>query len=334
MIAMVLAAGFGTRLRPLTDRIAKPALPILGTTLLAANLHMVKRAGATEVVVNAHHLPGTVAAAARRAADALGLTLHLSFESAAILGTGGALAAARPLLDRGAPFLLVNGDVLSDVDASAAVRAHAASRAATTMVLRPLPPGAPFALVEVDEGGRVARIAGLGRPVRETERLTAHLFTGVHVLGPAIFSVLPPSGESCVNRQGHVRLLEQGFHVHAHLEAGGAWSDVGTPERYVAANLDLLRGKLSPEAIGDPRGAARPGAGGALVDPTATVEPGARLEAPCFVGPGARGAAPARLGPGAVVLEGATVAGEVIEAVVGPGATVRAGVRLEGSLAT
>src|SRR5690606_27499936 len=100
MIAMVLAAGLGTRLRPLTEKIPKPALPLLGSTLLEENLALVARLGVREVVVNAHHLADQVARIARSAADRLGLKLHLSIESPEPLGTGGALVAARPLLDR------------------------------------------------------------------------------------------------------------------------------------------------------------------------------------------------------------------------------------------
>src|SRR5690606_18805147 len=115
MIAMVLAAGLGTRLRPLTERIPKPALPLLGSTLLEENLALVARLGIREVVVNAHHLAPRIAEVARRAAGRLGLVLHLSFEAPEALGTGGALVAARPLLDR-ETILVVNGDVLTDMD--------------------------------------------------------------------------------------------------------------------------------------------------------------------------------------------------------------------------
>src|SRR5690606_13495768 len=136
VIGMVLAAGLGTRLRPLTERTAKPALPLLGGTLLGAALELLARAGIREVVVNASWRAGTVAVAARAEARRLGLALHLSVEQPEPLGTGGALVAARPLLDRGEPFVLLNGDVLADLDVAAAVRAHAESGAATTMVLR------------------------------------------------------------------------------------------------------------------------------------------------------------------------------------------------------
>ncbi len=329
MIAMVLAAGLGTRLRPLTERIAKPALPLLGSTLLEGNLRLVARAGVREVVVNAHHLPKTVARVAHEAAERLGLTLHLSFEAPEVLGTGGALVAARPLLDRGTPFLLVNGDVLSDLDPAGAIAAHVASGALGTMVLRPMPEGASYGAVETDAQGRVARIAGFGRELAPGEPTASWLFTGVHVLSPSIFTVLPTEGPSCVNRQGHAALIAKGGHVLGHVEAGGGWSDVGTPERYVEANLDLLEGRY---AVEKPLGAAVERAPGVFVDPSAGVEPGAELVGPAFVGAGAVVRSGARIGPRAVILAGASCAGAVRDGVVGPG--VIASNDVVGSLAS
>jgi mannose-1-phosphate guanylyltransferase len=325
---MVLAAGLGTRLRPLTLHVAKPALPLLGSTLLEANLALVARAGADEVVVNAFHLPATVAAAARRGAARLGLRLHLSFEAPEVRGTGGALVLARPLLDRGEPVLLVNGDVLSDVDVAAAVRAHRETGAASTLVLRPHP-GGDYGAVEVDGAGRVARAAvGFGRDLLPGETTTPYLFAGIHVLGPEIFEVLPVSGAPCVNRQGHAELIRRGRLVHPHVTAGGYFSDVGTPERYLAAQLDVLEGRIDRAAIGDPLAGAVEVSPGVFVDPAAEVAPGARLEAPCYVGAGARVGATARLRR-AAVLAGSVVDGEVVDAAVVLGGRVAPGERVE-----
>jgi len=300
MIAMVLAAGLGTRLRPLTEAIPKPALPLLGSSLLEQNLALVRRLGVTEVVVNASHRAEVVAEVARRAADRLGLRLHLSFERPEPLGTGGALVAARPLLDRGETIVLVNGDVLTDMDLAPALERHRAERPAATLVLRSMPADADYAPVEIDDRGQVLRIAGqgregVGRPF---------LFAGIHFLEPLVLDVLPPEGASCINRQGHVALVERGGRIHGHVIDEGSWSDVGTPERYRQAVLDLLRGRYRLpgfEAIE-----------GVYVAPEAVVEEGARLHAPAWIGPGARVEANAEVGPEAVVLPGARVSGRLV----------------------
>lgn len=319
MIAMVLAAGLGTRLRPLTERIPKPALPLLGSTLLGTNLALLQRAGVREVVVNAHHLPETIARVAREASERLGLHLHLSFEAPEVLGTGGALVAARPLLDRGEPFLLINGDVLCDFDLAQLYAEHRASGADASMVVLPWPGGSDYAPVEVDGAGFVRRIAGQGEA--GDEELEPRLFTGIHFLSPFVFDWLP-EGFSCINRQGHLRWIAEGKKVRA-LLARGRWSDVGTPERYVEANLDLLHGRYRlPEAR----------EGSAIIEPNATVGEGATLTPPYYVGRGAVVRSGASVGPDAVLLEEAVVEGEVRNAVVAPGGHLPARRRCVGGL--
>lgn len=317
MIAFVLAAGLGTRLRPRTDVTAKPALPLLGASLLEVNLRQARRAGVREVVVNAAHLPHTVIAVAREACERLGLRLHLSIEAGAPRGTGGALVQARPLLARGAPFLLLNGDTLVDVDVRALVAAHEASGAVTTLAVRRFPEGAPYTPVEVDGEGRLLRLGGKGvqGPVAAARRL----FVGVHVLSEAIFEVLPAEGAPCVNRDGHLALVARGDRVQTFLDEGRIFHDVGTPERYVEANLAALDGTLGPVLREEVFGAAVLRADGVWADPTAVVAAGAELRAPCFVGARARVGPAAKLGPRGAVLAGAALEGELRDGVIGPG---------------
>jgi mannose-1-phosphate guanylyltransferase len=306
MIAMVLAAGLGTRLRPWTERIPKPALPILGSSLLRENLRLVAHLGASEVVVNAHHLPEQVAAVAKAAAEELSLTLHLSFEQGEALGTGGALGAARPLLEGHDTILLVNGDVLTDMELAPVVTAHRADGADATLVLRPMPQGAEFAPVDLGETGEVLRIAGLGREGAGSP----HLFTGIHLLGQRIFDWLPRDGASCVNRQGHVPAIAAGRRVVGEVVPTGSWSDVGTPARYKEANLDLLSGAYRLPGLGPVEGV--------VVEPGASVSQEATLRAPCWIGAGAVVEAGAVVGPRAVALPGARVAGSLVDDVAFP----------------
>ena len=194
------------------------------------------------------------------------------------------------------------------------------------------PPGGDFGAVEVDAAGRVARAAvGFGRELAPGETTTPYLFAGIHLLGPAVFDVLPASGAPCVNRQGHAELIRRGLLVHPHVDGGGYFSDVGTPERYLAAQLDILEGRIDRAAIGDPLAGAIERSPGVFVDSTATVAAGARLEAPCYVGAFARVGAGARLRR-AAVLAGSSVDGEVGDAAVVLGAHVAAGERLEAAV--
>src|SRR5919197_314256 len=205
LVGMILCAGLGTRLRPLTERVPKPAVPVCGVPLLRYALALLAHAGVRRAVVNVHHLPDAMAAAAHGAARAVGLDLAVSREPV-IAGTGGALREARAPLAGADAIALVNGDVLFDLDVAAALAAHRASGALATMVLMEMPPGASYAAVEVDAAGAVRRIAGRFGP--GGERLAPWHFTGVHVLSPALLDeVASAPFELDVNRHVYPRLM-------------------------------------------------------------------------------------------------------------------------------
>lgn len=281
VVGMVLCAGLGTRLRPLTGRCPKPAVPVCGVPLVRYALGLLRGAGVRRAVVNVHHLPEAMAAAARAAAAELGLDLAVSREPV-IAGTGGALREARPLLAGADAVVVVNGDVLFDVDLGSALTAHLASGALATMALLAMPPGGRFAAVELDAWGRVRRIAGRFGP--GGAGLTAWHFPGVHVLSPALLDLVPAAPfEVDVNRDVYPPLMARGL-VRG-LVTSGAWNDLGAPDRYLAANLDVAAGRVPLHRFG----LARPPA----LAPDARIEPGAAVRdavigAGCHVPAGAR----------------------------------------------
>jgi len=224
-------------MRPLADRLPKPACPVLDVPLCWYDLALLAASGVTEVIANTHHLADEMSRCLRTGAAKLALGIEISHEPA-LLGTGGGLARAAPGL-RGGTFLLLNGDVLFDVDLAAAVAAHRRAGAVATMVVRAFPAGAPFRPVHVDAAGRVVRIAGDGPPPAGT---TPWLFTGVHVLEPDILDRLP-AGPSGLHEDGYGPLLRAGAKVIVHRDEG-AWNDVGTPARYLEANLSALDGSF------------------------------------------------------------------------------------------
>ena len=201
MKAMVLCAGFGTRLRPLTDKVPKPLVPLCGVPLLRYNFALLKNAGVREIVVNTHHLGEAMEEGARRIARELSIYLHVSREEKHILGTGGGVRRAESLLGKGT-FFLLNGDMIFDVDLAAALAAHRKAGAAATMVLAHYPRGATYGAVEVDADLNVRRIAGRG--ASPSPSLRKMHFTGVHVLEPELIARLPAEGESDINRTAYV----------------------------------------------------------------------------------------------------------------------------------
>ena len=335
MKAMVLCAGFGTRLRPLTDKVPKPLVPLCGVPLLRYNFALLKNAGVREIVVNTHHLGEAMEEGARRIARELSIDLHVSREEKHILGTGGGVRRAESLLGKGT-FFLLNGDMIFDVDLAAALAAHRKAGAAATMVLAHYPRGATYGAVEVDADLNVRRIAGRG--ASPSPSLRKMHFTGVHVLEPELIARLPAEGESDINRTAYVRLIHDGGKVHGFVQ-NGYWGDLGAPRSLLRAHLDVLEGRVPllrfrPDA--DPFASCEERAPGVFVHPEAVVDgsvsgralihAGARIEAGATVGPGAMIGAGARVDPGArveraVVWAGTHVAaGErVIDQIAAPG---------------
>ena len=234
MKAMVLAAGHGLRMRPLTLLRAKPVLPVLNRPLLDWTLLRLRQAGVREVVVNLHHLPETVESAlgdGRR----LGLHIHYSREKT-LLGTGGAPRAVRDFFGE-EPFLLVNGDVLFEMDLGALAQRHRQSGACATLALRPNPDPATYSPVVSDRRGRILSIGGRPCPAQGT----VSLFAGVHVMEPALLERLPEGGSDSV-RDLYLPLLAEGAFLQG-VRTRGAWFDLGRPSLYLAAQLRLLRGR-------------------------------------------------------------------------------------------
>jgi len=332
-VGMLLCAGLGTRLRPLTERVPKPAVPVCGVPLVRWNLALLAGAGAARAVVNVHHLPGAMARAAEVAARALGLPLAVSSEPV-IAGTGGALREARRHLEGADAILMVNGDVLFDVDLRAALAAHRASGALATMLLLPMPEGGKYAAVETDPSGAVRRIAGAFGP--GGEGLSPCHFSGVHVLSPAVLDAVPATPFECdVNRHVYPPLMASGA-VRGH-KVSGYWNDLGTPGRYLRANADVLSGivPLGRFPGADPFRDVREIADRVYVAPTTRWEPGVRVTAPALVGDAAVVARDVEIGPGAVLGAGCTVGAgaRVRRAVVWDGTAIGEGETVEDMIA-
>ncbi len=236
MKALLLSAGYGRRLRPLTVGRAKPALPLLDRPLILYTLDRLKEASVEEVFVNLHHLPETVEEVLSSYVPE-GIEVTFCHEPK-ILGTGGALKSIRGLLDGEDHFLLVNGDSFFGFSFRPIIETHRASGAVATMALRPYPQKARYSRVTVGRDGRVAAIGG--RPPRspvtpEHDRM----FVGLHCLSKEIWPFLPDRETFGINADIYPKVILAGQEVRG-LDVRGTWHDIGTPVRYLAANLDLL----------------------------------------------------------------------------------------------
>ncbi len=235
MKAMILAAGLGTRLRPLTLERAKPAIPLLGKPLLVRLIENLTDQGLNDFRVNLHHLPETLESIFGCPSHAA-LPVSFSHEDR-ILGTAGGLKAnERFFEDR--TFLMANGDIVMDFPLAAALEFHRQTVALATLLLYPQTAPYPYVPVRIDVEGHLHHFKN-GPAATGMLRPETYVFTGVHILEPEIFDFIPPHGFSEINDEVYPSALRQGKRVLG-FPVHGYWNDIGDPARYLAAQRDLF----------------------------------------------------------------------------------------------
>jgi mannose-1-phosphate guanylyltransferase len=311
MDAVVLVGGSGTRLRPLTLRTPKPMLPLVDRPLLAYLFDQLAAAGVTRAILACGYLPDAlVAHFGDGGATASGLALEYVVESEP-LGTAGAarLAATGRVSET---FLLLNGDILSEHDLAALIALHRARHATATIALVRVDDPSRYGVVERDADDMVLRFVEKPAPGESASDLVN---AGAYVLEPSVLDSIPMGRAVSIEREIFPALVGNGL---AALPLEGYWSDVGTPDSYLAAHIQLLEQGLG----------GRPGPHG--VDATAVIEPGAVVHAPSFVGARAIVRTGATVGPLASIGHDAVVGGGTVveRAVVHSGARVGEGCEL------
>jgi mannose-1-phosphate guanylyltransferase len=287
---MILAAGLGTRLRPLTDVRAKPLVPVGDRPALAHTLDALRAAGLSRFVVNAHHLPGDLHVFARRTGVAVS-------EESDLLGTAGGVARAGDLLGEG-DVVVWNGDVVADIDVRALVQAHESAATEATLVVRRGPRGQGN--VGIGPGGRIVRL----RQQSFGDEAAGGEFLGVQVLGRRLRALLPDRG--CLVGDLYIPALGRGASLRA-VEHVGFWHDIGTLGAYLEANLAWLRARAARHWLGE----------------AATVEGPVELDG-AVLGAGASATGEGRIAR-CVVWPGASVRAPLSDAIVLPGQVVSVG---------
>jgi len=257
--AMILAAGRGTRLRPLTDTTPKPLIDVAGFPLIAYGLGLLRANGILDVVVNVHHL-------AERLAEALGDGAHLGMRirysvERTLLDTGGGIRFAAPLLDElmpadvddpaDAPIVVLNGDVVSEIPIRDVVRFHRERSALATFVLRDDPQAAAYGLFGIDAEGRIRRFLGKGDPDPSLREL---MFASVQVLDPRMLGLMPAEGPFSTMRALYPDLFARGERFYGYPYTG-RWYTADTPEDLEGARR-ALGGAGLPGYMRDPSGGA------------------------------------------------------------------------------
>lgn len=248
MKAMILAAGFGTRLFPLTIDRTKPAIPFLGKPLVGYVAEYIAKFGFRDVVVNLHHQPESVQNALGDGSE-FGVRINYTLEEPDILGTAGALDNARHLLENDT-FLIINGKIITDIDINAALETHSKTGALATMVLLPNKTYERFSIVETEND----RIKGFGdfadkSMMNSNNGKVPMMFTGIHILEPRVFDYIPRGKYSDIVPTFYNPALRNGEKIVAHF-AKGRWSEVSTIPRYLSVSLKMKGIKNGKNVVG------------------------------------------------------------------------------------
>jgi mannose-1-phosphate guanylyltransferase len=313
MQAVILVGGEGTRLRPLTSRQPKPVITLVDRPFMVYMLEWLRGHGVDDVILSCGFAPTKVEAALGDGSS-LGIRLRYVVEPEP-RGTAGALKFAEDLLDE--RFLMLNGDVLTDVDVSAQVALHDAVGAKATLGLVPVPDPSAYGLVLLDHDGAVTGFLekpGSDELVGVTEYLIS---AGIYVLERSILELIRPDVNVSIEREVWPELVGAG--LHGAPARGAYWMDIGTPDRYLQGTFDILESKVVT-GVREVLGAGLLG-----IAPDARVD--GRVVAPALVGAGCTIGADAIvggltvLGPGVTVGEGARIERSVIldGARIGPG---------------
>ena len=309
MKALLLAGGFGTRMRPLTYTRPKHLLPIGNVAHIEHVFRLLRETGVTDVVLTTSYLAEAFASTVRDA-QGRGLSIEVAHEEVA-LGTAGALKNAAPILGQ-ERFMVLNADVLTDADLGGLLEFHESAGAEASIMLTRVADPSAFGVVPTDDDGRVQGFIEKPPPGQAPTDL---INAGVYVMEASVLGRIPGGREYSAERGLFPELVEAGS-LYA-LSLDGYWTDVGTPDKYLAANRDAIEGRFH-------------GAGIVAVHDEAEVAADARISSSC-VGPGCYVDAGASL-TASVLLPGVKVGREaqVIGSILGENVTVAPGAEVVG----
>jgi mannose-1-phosphate guanylyltransferase/mannose-1-phosphate guanylyltransferase/phosphomannomutase len=316
MKAMVLAAGLGTRLRPLTYEITKPMVPVLDRPVMEHILDLLARHSIEQVIANLHYFPESIR-------EYFGERISYRYEEE-LLGTAGGVRACADFFGD-EPFLVISGDALTDIDLTALAARHRETGGVATLAVKKVADTREYGVVLHDRDGR---ITGFQEKPAPEEALSDLGNCGIYVFSPEIFDYFPQRPFVDWAHDVFPVLLENDVPFHIH-EVGEYWNDVGSLAELKQGTFDALRGELRLEIDGEEV------APGVLLAGEGSLAPDSEVEGPAWIGrevrlgAGVRLTGPVVIGDGASVGEGA----QLRESIVFPGTDLAAGAILIGAIA-
>jgi len=315
-----MAGGEGTRLRPLTSNQPKPMLPMANIPMMEHVVNLLRTHGFEDIVVTVAFMANAIRTYFGDGSE-FGVRMVYATESTP-LGTAGSVRNAKDELDE--RFLVISGDVLTDIDLGAVIDFHDARGGLATLALKAVENPLEFGIVITDEDGSIERF--LEKPTWG-QVFSDTINTGIYVLEPEIFEFIPEGQAVDFSGESFPAALAAGRNLYGHV-CDGYWEDVGTLEAYLSSHQDILDGKVSVDIEGFP---LRPGVWvgkGAEIDPSVELVGPAVIGDNCVVGPGARLGAYCTLGRNVRIGDNAVVERSIVH----DNTYLGAGVRVEGSV--
>src|SRR5829696_2212652 len=319
MRAMVMAAGLGTRLRPLTYEVPKPMVPVANRPVMELLLRLLADQGFAQVVANLHWFPETIES---RFGDGSELGIELTYiHEPELTGTAGGVRAAREFLTgEPGPFMVLAGDALTDIDLRELAEAHRRHGGIATLAAKPVPNVSEYGVIVIDGD---ARVQGFQEKPDPSEALSDLANCMIYVFEPEVFDYFPDDDPLDFALDVFPALLSHDvpFHVHS---TGAYWNDVGSLPEYLRGNLDVVGGEVAVNPAGrlleDAEGALGTeveASGRILIGDGVEIGAGARLDGPLVIGDGSTIGEGARvresvLLPGAAIGDEALVAGAIV----------------------
>jgi mannose-1-phosphate guanylyltransferase/phosphomannomutase len=300
MKAFVMAAGAGTRLRPLTYAIPKPMVPVVNKPVLEHTLENLKRHGIYQVAMNLHHYPQIIRDYFGNG-DLLGMRILYSYEKE-LMGTAGGVKKMEKFFD--STFVIMSGDGLTDIDLTKAIRYHKKKKALATMVLKPIDVKFEYGVTLTDKNGKIKKF--IEKP-KWSDVFANTVNTGIYIFEPEVFKYIPANTFYDFGLQFWPDLLKQKKAIFGYLMQE-YWTDVGNLTEYRRGVHDALDGQVRITIPGEQ---VRPGI---WIGRGTKIEKGADLKSPCVIG------CSCFIGKKAVIAEGTTIGDH---STIGPGATIK-----------
>lgn len=250
MRAMILAAGQGTRLRPVTDQMPKALVPVAGRPMIEYALLLLRKYGIRDIVINLHHFGTQIE---NHLGDGRRFEVKIGYSrESELLDTGGGLLKAKSFFQDDS-FIVINTDALIDVDLAAVLDAHRKNRAAATLVLRPDADADRYGSIDIDADGRICRFLDHHAPIEPTGAVRKLMFTGVQIVEPRIFDFMDGGSvkKFSTTRETYPRMLHAGEPLFGY-HFTGFWQDLGTRERIDEAEMKLTSGAAKLHFLAPP----------------------------------------------------------------------------------